>query len=433
MGAAMSILTRLAACAVFPLLATACNPVDRAYFREGIGTSLYSTDLPAATDYERVYVSHICEQAGFIGLDGTCAIGDWATFVQAGMNDIDRRCDAYLGWLDDRKRSREPILKQIADTSAATLGIMRLTHVGPDPIAIAAIAFGFAANTFTNVNSRLLTELDHSTVQTVVLRRQTEFRNGIKGKLLSTRPDAIHALRQYLRICMPFTIETEINTTITTLERGGLRAIQEQREKPLVSITTVGTVPFRAGEAITRPVRPHVPPVPAFAEFLLKYDPKTQHPSLVRGALSALCVRGSEVDVPSGTIRGLIRIYESSPQHDIGIVVTRDGKLDNSEIRELSNAGDCEAIHRNYYERRAFQDGRATPGFVTLLNRALAPGDAVQGTPSLQDIREKIRKARGNPALAARLDLQSAAFSDHITPDLIAQLRALRSQPGGLL
>ena len=42
---------------------------------------------------------------------------------------------------------------------------------------IVGIAFGLAANTFTNVNSRLLLEVNQATVQSVVHKGQEEFRN----------------------------------------------------------------------------------------------------------------------------------------------------------------------------------------------------------------------------------------------------------------
>ena len=46
---------------------------------------------------------------------------------------------------------------------------MQAAGVGVGPNAIAAAVFGFATNTFNNVTSRLIFEVDHSTVQTVVL------------------------------------------------------------------------------------------------------------------------------------------------------------------------------------------------------------------------------------------------------------------------
>ena len=92
------------------------------------------------------------------------------TFVQAGMNYIDRRCDGYLAWLDNKRRWREPILKQLHTTAATTGAIMGLTGVGAVPIAIVGTAFGFAQDTFVNVNARLITEIDHSVLQTVALK-----------------------------------------------------------------------------------------------------------------------------------------------------------------------------------------------------------------------------------------------------------------------
>ena len=223
------------ASAAFALLASACAQQDAAYLREGVGTELYAQSLVSATQLQEVYIGYICQQAGIRAVilegdifrcnDSLLSGRDWEIFVQAGMNDIDRRCDAYLAWLYSQKRATEPVLKQLADTAAATTAIMRIAGVGADPITAVAIAFGLAANTFTNVQSSLLLEVNHSTVQTLVLSRREDFRTRVIRTRIDNRPAAIHALQSYLRICAPFTIETEINTTITTLERGGPAAV----------------------------------------------------------------------------------------------------------------------------------------------------------------------------------------------------------------
>jgi hypothetical protein len=96
------------------------------------------------------------------------------------------------------------------------------------------LAFGLAANTFTNVNSRLLLEVDKTTVQTLVLRRRNEFRLDVSRKNITDRPTAVHALRLYLTICTPFTIETDINSTVTVFQQAGARALEVK--EPLVSI-----------------------------------------------------------------------------------------------------------------------------------------------------------------------------------------------------
>jgi hypothetical protein len=246
---------RVVACVVaiaIALMAAGCNlQQDRNFYREGIGSDLNWSGLAEQTQILEQYIVFICEQAGFptVVVDGllTCSTTNlsargWAEFVQAGMNDIDRRCDAYLVWLDDKKRSREPIIKQFMETSVATQAIMRLTGVGVDPITIAGIAFGLAQDTFTNVYSRLLTEIDKSTVQAVVLNEQNDFRRTISGQTINTRSTAIYALRSYLRLCMPYTIETRINTTVTFAQQGGNSADNKLVDATTVGITTVRNV-----------------------------------------------------------------------------------------------------------------------------------------------------------------------------------------------
>jgi hypothetical protein len=205
------------------LAAAGCSDADKHYFKEGVGANLYSDaaitasdDLAARTEQERRYVAEICEQAGLTPFQCEAGASDpnaWSQFVQAGMNDIDQRCDAYLTWLDNVRRARAPTIKELADAQTATTIIMQQAGVSATPIAIVAAAFGFATNTFTNVNARLILEVDRATVQTIVLNRQKQYREqlfGIDSKgrkiLIASRPAAIFALRSYLRLCMPMTI-----------------------------------------------------------------------------------------------------------------------------------------------------------------------------------------------------------------------------------
>ena len=229
----------VASCVALALLGGGCS--DYAMVRDGIGVNLAAADLPEASRLQDLYVGEICNQAGLrvvrqgdflfceeVGLRPS----EWMTFVQAGMNDIDRRCDGYLAWLDNKRRWREPILKQLHTTAATAGAIMGLTGVGAAPIAIVGTAFGFAQDTFVNYNTRLVTEIDHSVLQTVVLDNQNQFRIKIAGTPVDNRPAAIYLLRNYLRICMPFSIEMSINNTMTVYHRGGPDAL---RTEPLLT------------------------------------------------------------------------------------------------------------------------------------------------------------------------------------------------------
>jgi hypothetical protein len=235
------------------LLVSGCDTNDSRYFRYGIGTNLYSEDIAQTTQYQDIYLTELCRQT--LSLTSTTAgqcvntqlsPNDWNLLVQAGLNDVDRRCDSYLAWLDDRRRTNTAVLKELGDLAVASQAIMRVSGVSANPITLAGLAFGLAADTFININSRLLLEIDKTTVQTLVLRRRNEYRGGLQTVRIENRPAAIHALRSYLNICTPFTIETDINATITVFQQVGAGGLDNKG--PLVTPKTIP--PQRADKPI---------------------------------------------------------------------------------------------------------------------------------------------------------------------------------------
>ena len=409
------------------LAATGCNPVDKHYFTRGVGTDLYPDDVANQTQSQNAYVADICRQAGLVPTeyDGTTNCGSnaydpavWWQFVQAGMNDIDRRCDAYLTWLDNVRRSREPILNQISQTGAVTQTILAATGVGVNPMAIVAAAFGLASSTFTNVNSRLITELDHSTVQAVVLSKQTEYRKSLIGDakdkpkvIIASRPAAIYALRSYLRLCMPMTIETEINNTVATIARSGPDALS--RKQPLISAQSVGT-PLKASQKITRRQRPTFPPTPGYDKFIENYDPKIFTPPLVKQALKKLCVQ--DVSHVGADTVPLVQVY----QMETGQPPT--GKLSFAQMQRLTGAPTCPAGRLNYYEAHGMPAGLVTASNIALLNAGLPEGDKIQGTPDIKDVRTKyLPKVRSGP-VSDNLILKSTVLAGQFTRDLMTAL-----------
>jgi hypothetical protein len=248
----------VAGCVGLSLLVGGCDTTDSRFFRYGIGTDLYSEDIVQTTQLQDIYLTELCRQALPVvsTTDGQCLTAvpnssGWNLIVQAGLNDVDRRCDSYLAWLDDRRRTNNAVLKELGDITVASQAIMRVAGVGANPITLAGLAFGLAANTFTNVNSRLLLEVDKTTVQTLVLRRREAYRLQLQGMVVDNRPAAIHALRSYLTICTPYTIETDINSTITVFQVGGAAALNRP---PLINAETVRSTTFvRAREPM--PVR----------------------------------------------------------------------------------------------------------------------------------------------------------------------------------
>ena len=239
----------VAGCMALALSLGGCDTLDWRYTREGIGTDLYAPEMANQARLQEIYVGYICQQAGLtyeergdiLFCREPAVTKNWQIFVQAGLNDLDRRCDGYLTWLDNRRRSVGPIHQQILDTEATTLLILGATAADPTKaIAVVGAAFGLAAHSFTNFNSRFLFEVEKSTVQSVVLTRQQEYRETLP-QIIDNRPAAIYALRQYLRLCMPMTIETQINTTVKLFERGGTVALEQAAARPMVDARTVRT------------------------------------------------------------------------------------------------------------------------------------------------------------------------------------------------
>jgi hypothetical protein len=205
----------------FTLVATGCSTVEEKLMQSGIGTELPPDDMVDSTQRLEIYLSHLCAQAGGTktldasGAVISCDMGrygnaQWSALVSAGFNDIDRRCDSYLAWIASRRRDRSAILSQIHDTRTFTEALLFTTGAGAVPIAIAGLAFGLASNSFTNYYSRLLFEIEKSTVSMLVRQKRLQYRETLNVTILN-QPEAVHVLREYLLICTPFYIEDLVN------------------------------------------------------------------------------------------------------------------------------------------------------------------------------------------------------------------------------
>jgi hypothetical protein len=401
------------------LAVAGCDPAtERQYVREGVGTDLYTDNITGRTQLQDIYVAHICEQAGLAA--GSCAVDNfsptvWTLFVQAGMNDIDQRCDAYLAWLDAQRRDREPVLRQLATMAAATTAIMSVSGAGTDSLTVVAEAFGLAAATYANWNSRLLLDVNHSTVQTIVYSRQTEFRNAVAKESVPNRPRGLYLLRNYLRLCMPITIATDINTSVTLVQRDAGAAV---KGRPVVG---VAAKPLAALQKITQPVRPELPPTPGYSEFIKNYNPAVFTPALVKPALQRLCVK--DVDAVGASTVPLVQIY----QLEKGAQPT--GKLTLSQLQSLKGDTECPADRLNYYEAHGMTAGLITPGTLSLLDAGLPENQKIQGTPTIEDVRNRILPQIRNSAVGAKLTLKSPDLSGQFTRDLMTELTRLKFQP----
>lgn len=243
------------ACVGIAVTVAGCDPVtERRYFTEGAGVDLYTADRAQQIELQNQYINFICTQAG-----SDCG-GSWTAFVQAGMNDIDQRCDGFLTWLDARRRDREPVLAEINAVNTATHAIMTVSGATPKSLDIVTAAFGLTSSTYANWNSRLLLAVNQSTVQEVVYTSQGKFRDKIKTFPIPDQPTAIYLLRNYLRLCLPTTIEAAVNVSATLVQRDAAAAAQSTVVKavsaPAPRVRTAFIV-TDAGEALRKWLRPN--------------------------------------------------------------------------------------------------------------------------------------------------------------------------------
>lgn len=266
-GAGMQRWGMWGACIGLSLAISGCGMVDDGSYntRDGVGTKLQWSKLPEETQLLEEYVSYICQQADLPTVYRADSVSEcrpsgseWPIFVQAGLNDIDRRCDGFLSYVDYLRRSRAHWLNQLTQTLTTTSQILGATHSSAKSMEIVTAAFGFASGTLTNATERLLTLAEHSTVQSVVLGEQQKLRQEIivLGTRINNRPAAIHALRNYLRICMPMTIEQEINSTVVVYQQSGPGGLGQKARNPLLGVaTTVPTIRSDRPPPIAPPVK----------------------------------------------------------------------------------------------------------------------------------------------------------------------------------
>lgn len=425
------------------LLLAGCDPNrDARYFREGIGTDLYWDGLPAATQLQDVYLANICSQAisptarsvDTFSCDGLpLTPRNWGLLVQAGMNDIDLRCDAYLAWLYDRKSSKEPFLKELAVLGGATAAILKATEVSSTPIALTAIAFGLAADTFTNMDSRLVNAVDYSTAGSVVRDNRTTFRANNLSLVIDNRPAAIYVLRSYLSICVPDTIEMSINNTLVVYHRAGPDALRVPPIALRTAPATGGTSaavrggPITAEQTIGRPDRSEIVVHKEFAQILDPYDPKVHSAPYVESIQRALCVPKGEIGKIGPNTRALIGIYQATKAATNPSAKT-NGKLNSKEIEEVLGLGSCTTDDsgqptgpQNYFERMTFKNNptgqKALADFIDAIKKLQGGTQKVTGT-SLDTSRKRIEEVRGLLQTSAQLTKLPAALRDQVTSDL---------------
>ncbi|NBB49800.1 hypothetical protein GVN24_16110 [Rhizobium sp. CRIBSB] len=350
-----------------------CQASDALYLKNGPGVELPAADIEYAASAQNRYFTYLCQQSG---LPTPCRLPvydpvTWTLIVHQGMNDIDRRCDSYLQWLDDKKRSRGPVLAQISDTSTATAAIMAAVEPRSTlPLQIVAQSFNLLSRTIANYHSRLLYEIESSTINSVVIRSRYDFRKAIEQKSFSNRPDAEYALREYMRRCLPFAIETQINDLSTLGSRGIKPNEMNTIYQPPVSGAVVGqallgSVPSEGAKAYVSPSKP----IENKASGLLTSDERAMLPGQPATIQRALCVSPDNGFFGSVTRSAILQAKQGLRQ--VGTQTDNKNTLNTTQIDFFLKQSSCvnhERFYGNAFEKFAYPTKDDVARFQGLLN-----------------------------------------------------------------
>ncbi|TPN37079.1 hypothetical protein FKO01_07495 [Mesorhizobium sp. B2-3-3] len=396
-----------------------CMPEDG--FRRyagAVGPDLYSKQTVANTALLNAYTESICTQAG-LASGGQCAIRtttDWKNFVDMGLYDIDQRCDSFLDGLYYKAKTSDSILAQVADTGSFSAAVLDATSSSVPSIKIVAAAFGLAENTFRNTNKTLLEALDATTVKSLVFRRQHDIKQEIYGTTVWNKPQALHALRTYLRVCMPFAIEMEANAVLTTAQR------TDEPGKSYITFDS-NNAPLGGGAKVDEGrIRPR-PPVKSWASVNTSGIP-IDLPT-AKAIQKALCFPDTApVGKPQANgeygaqTEAALKIFKAANAHKYDLKEWRDIKvvLDTSDLGVLRDSKDCGVGQKNYLERHLSTDSTFNEALTVFLKKKY--GAEIPDNASLDTLRKYIVKYKTDPKISPKISSDpDRMFLDQITPD----------------
>jgi len=181
--------------------------------------------------------------------------GDWRPVVDGGMHYTDVRCARFMDALFWLNRARETSSQQIQYLSAATSAVLSIAQATKELLGIAPLGFGLANQTVNNLGQGLLYHLDPGTVAGLVGRQQGTYRDAIKNVAYDNKAAALTAIQQYAALCLPVSIEGEVNRAIANSEFQPVNYLQ-------VTPPAKAPAPTGAAPPPTEPAPPPPPPPP---------------------------------------------------------------------------------------------------------------------------------------------------------------------------
>lgn len=141
----------------------------------------------------------------------------YSEVVAAGIQYVDVRCDRYMDALFYFNRMRETASREVQFAGAASAAALTILKASTELIGLAPLGIGFVDQTINNIGRGLLYDLPPHVVRQLVERQQDAYVKGV-AKEYTSRPHAMQTIQNYAALCLPATIETEVNRAIAAAE-----------------------------------------------------------------------------------------------------------------------------------------------------------------------------------------------------------------------
>jgi len=159
----------------------------------------------------------------------------WDQIISAGLQYSDARCSDYVESLYWVNKQSKADVRDVNSAGTLVTGVMGIAKSAASEIAAAAVLFGYAEESINNSGSRVLFDLEPSSIRSLVEGSQKAFR----GALLTGYNDqsgAFSVIREYIALCLPSTIEAEINNAAKNAVQVAASGNPATGEPPKVSV-----------------------------------------------------------------------------------------------------------------------------------------------------------------------------------------------------
>lgn len=138
--------------------------------------------------------------------------------VNAGIVYVNERCNEYLSALNFFARTRDATSRQINAVGTAAGAALAVVEASKQLIGLTPLGFKLLDDTVLNVGKGLLFELPPTTIKKLVQEKQSAFVIANAKVQYDNRIDALRAIQSYVDICLPTSIEAEVEAAVARAE-----------------------------------------------------------------------------------------------------------------------------------------------------------------------------------------------------------------------